>query len=605
MQKAKGVSAMNITKDIKYIGVNDHDIDLFEGQYVVENGMAYNSYVIIDEKIAVMDTVDARFRHEWLDNLADVLDGRKPDYLIVQHMEPDHSANVMSFVAAYPEVKVVASAKAFAMMGQFFGDELGARQIVISEGSTLELGKHTLNFVAAPMVHWPEVMVTYDSYDKVLFSADGFGKFGALDADEDWACEARRYYFGIVGKYGVQVQKLLQKASKLDIEKICPLHGPILTENLGYYLGLYNTWSSYAVESEGIVIAYTSVYGNTKKAVEILADKLRANGCPKVVVNDLARCDMAEAVEDAFRYGKLVLATTTYNADIFPFMRTFIESLTEREYKNRTVAFIENGTWAPLAAKIMKGMFEKSKNINFVEPVVHIRSALNAASTAELDELSKELCRDYIAQDGETANKNDLTALFNIGYGLYVVTSNDGKKDNGLIVNTVSQVTNSPNRIAVTINKDNYSHHVIKQTGKMNINCLSVDAPFSVFENFGFRSGRNVDKFEGSEPLRSDNGLAFLPRYINSFMSLKVEQYVDLDTHGMFICSVTEARVISDVETMTYTYYQKNVKPRPQTEGKKGFVCKVCGYIYEGDELPEDFICPLCKHGAADFEPIK
>lgn len=605
MQKAKGVSAMNITKDIKYIGVNDHDIDLFEGQYVVENGMAYNSYVIVDDKIAVMDTVDARFRHEWLDNLADVLDGRKPDYLIVQHMEPDHSANVMSFVAAYPEVKVVASAKAFAMMGQFFGDELGERQIVISEGSMLELGKHTLNFVAAPMVHWPEVMVTYDSYDKVLFSADGFGKFGALDADEDWACEARRYYFGIVGKYGVQVQKLLQKASKLDIEKICPLHGPILTENLGYYLGLYNTWSSYAVESEGIVIAYTSVYGNTKKAVEILADKLRANGCPKVVVNDLARCDMAEAVEDAFRYGKLVLATTTYNADIFPFMRTFIESLTEREYKNRTVAFIENGTWAPLAAKIMKGMFEKSKNINFVEPVVHIRSALNAASTAELDELSKELCRDYIAQDGETANKNDLTALFNIGYGLYVVTSNDGKKDNGLIVNTVSQVTNSPNRIAVTINKDNYSHHVIKQTGKMNINCLSVDAPFSVFENFGFRSGRNVDKFEGSEPLRSDNGLAFLPRYINSFMSLKVEQYVDLDTHGMFICSVTEARVISDVETMTYTYYQKNVKPRPQTEGKKGFVCKVCGYIYEGDELPEDFICPLCKHGAADFEPIK
>lgn len=596
---------MNITKDIKYIGVNDHDIDLFEGQYVVENGMAYNSYVIVDDKIAVMDTVDARFRHEWLDNLADVLDGRKPDYLIVQHMEPDHSANVMSFVAAYPEVKVVASAKAFAMMGQFFGDELGERQIVISEGSTLELGKHTLNFVAAPMVHWPEVMVTYDSYDKVLFSADGFGKFGALDADEDWACEARRYYFGIVGKYGVQVQKLLQKASKLDIEKICPLHGPILTGNLGYYLGLYNTWSSYAVESEGIVIAYTSVYGNTKKAVEILADKLRANGCPKVVVNDLARCDMAEAVEDAFRYGKLVLATTTYNADIFPFMRTFIESLTEREYKNRTVAFIENGTWAPLAAKIMKGMFEKSKNINFVEPVVHIRSALNAASTAELDELSKELCRDYIAQDGETANKNDLTALFNIGYGLYVVTSNDGKKDNGLIVNTVSQVTNSPNRIAVTINKDNYSHHVIKQTGKMNINCLSVDAPFSVFENFGFRSGRNVDKFEGSEPLRSDNGLAFLPRYINSFMSLKVEQYVDLDTHGMFICSVTEARVISDVETMTYTYYQKNVKPRPQTEGKKGFVCKVCGYIYEGDELPEDFICPLCKHGAADFEPIK
>lgn len=601
----EGVFGMNVTNDIRYVGVNDHDIDLFEGQYVVENGMAYNSYVIVDDKIAVLDTVDARFRHEWLDNVAEVLGGRKPDYLIVQHMEPDHSANIMSFIATYPDVKVAASAKAFAMMGQFFGDDLSDRQVVVSEGSVLDLGKHKLNFIAAPMVHWPEVMVTYDECDKVLFSADGFGKFGALDVDEDWACEARRYYFGIVGKYGVQVQKLLQKASKLDINIICPLHGPILSENLGYYLDLYNTWSTYGVESEGIVIAYTSVYGNTKKAVEILADKLRAKGCPKVAVNDLARCDMAEAVEDAFRYGKLVLATTTYNADIFPFMRTFIESLTEREYKNRTVAFIENGTWAPLAAKVMKGMFEKSKGINFAESVVHIRSALNETSTAELEALSDELCRDYIAQDGETANKNDLSALFNIGYGLYVVTSNDGKRDNGLIVNTVSQVTNSPNRIAVTINKDNYSHHVIKQTGKMNLNCLSVDAPFSILENFGFRSGRNVDKFENCPPLRSDNGLAFLPRYINSFMSLKVEQYVDLDTHGMFICSVTEARVISDVETMTYTYYQKNVKPKPQTDGKKGWVCKVCGYIYEGGELPDDFICPLCKHGVSDFEPIK
>ena len=596
---------MDITKDIKYVGVNDHDIDLFEGQYVVENGMAYNSYVIMDEKIAVLDTVDARFRHEWLDNLSEVLDGRKPDYLIVQHMEPDHSANIISFINTYPDAKIVASAKAFVMMGQFFGKDLSDRQIVISEGSTLDLGKHKLSFVSAPMVHWPEVMVTYDSYDKVLFSADGFGKFGALDVDEDWACEARRYYFGIVGKYGAQVQKLLQKASNLDIEKICPLHGPILTEDLGYYLGLYNTWSSYGVETEGIMIAYTSVYGNTKKAVETLADKLKAKGCPKVVLNDLARCDMAEAVEDAFRYGKIVFATTTYNADIFPFMRTFIDALTEREFKNKTVAFVENGTWAPLAAKVMKGMLKNSKNINFVEPVVHLRSAMNETSSAEIEALAEELCRDYIAQDGETANKNDLSALFNIGYGLYVVTSNDGKKDNGLIVNTVSQVTNSPNRIAVTINKDNYSHHVIKQTGKMNINCLSVDAPFSVFENFGFRSGRNADKFESITPLRSDNGLAFLPRYINSFMSLKVEQYVDLDTHGMFICSITEARVISDSETMTYTYYQKNVKPKPQTEGKKGFVCKICGYVYEGDELPEDFVCPLCKHGAADFEPIK
>ena len=596
---------MYITDDIKYIGVNDHKVDLFEGQYVVPNGMAYNSYVILDEKIAVMDTVDASFTHEWLDNLQNELDGRKPDYLIVQHMEPDHSANIMNFAKTYPDAKIVASAKAFVMMNNFFGTDFSDRSITVGEGDTLSLGKHTLTFVTAPMVHWPEVIVTYDSADKVLFSADGFGKFGALDVEEDWACEARRYYIGIVGKYGAQVQSLLKKAAGLDIQKICPLHGPVLTENLGYYIGLYNTWSSYQPEEEGIVIAYTSVYGNTKKAVTELAEKLKANGCPKVAVNDLARCDMAEAVEDAFRYSKIVLATTTYNADIFPFMREFINHLTERNFSNRTVAFIENGSWAPMAAKIMKGMLEKSKNLTFAENNVKILSALNDDSRAQIDNLANELCKEYIALKSETANKNDLTALFNIGYGLYVITSNDGKKDNGLIVNTVTQVTNTPNRIAVTINKSNYSHHVIKQTGIMNINCLTVEAPFKVFEAFGFRSGRNVNKFEGCAPLRSDNGLVFLPKYINSFMSLKVEQYIDLDTHGMFICSVTEARVLSDKETMTYTYYQNNVKPKPETEGKKGYVCKICGYVYEGAELPEDFICPLCKHGASDFEEIK
>ena len=596
---------MNITESIKYVGVNDHKIDLFEGQYVVPNGMSYNSYAIIDEKIAIMDTVDAAFTHEWLDNIGEALGGRTPDYLVVQHMEPDHSANVFNFLKIYPNVTVVSTAKAFAMMKNFFGTDFEDRRVVVTEGDTLSLGAHTLAFILAPMVHWPEVMVTYDVKDKVLFSADGFGKFGALDVEEEWACEARRYYIGIVGKYGAQVQSLLKKAANLDIEIICPLHGPILTENLGYYLGLYNTWSSYSVESEGIVIAYTSVYGNTRKAVNLLAEKLKANGCPKVVINDLARTDMAEAVEDAFRYGKLVLATTTYNAEIFPFMHQFITALTERNYQNRTVALIENGSWAPVAAKVMRGMFEKSKNITFAENTVKILSALNDESTAQLNALADELCREYIAQSPETANKNDLTALFKIGYGLYVVTSNDGKKDNGLIVNTVTQVTNTPNRIAVTINKENYSHHIIKQTGLMNINCLTVDAPFSVFEAFGFVSGRNVDKFKDCEPLRSDNGLVFLPRYINSFMSLKVEQYVDLDTHGMFICSVTEARVISDRETMTYAYYHSNVKPKPQTDGKKGYVCKICGYVYEGEELPEDFICPLCKHGASDFEPIK
>ena len=596
---------MNITKDIKYIGVNDHNIDLFEGQYDVPNGMAYNSYVILDEKIAVMDTVDANFTHEWMDNLQNAIGSRKPDYLIVQHMEPDHSANIMNFVKAYPEATVVASEKAFRMMKNFFGTDFADNRMVIAEGDTLCLGRHNLTFIGAPMVHWPEVMVTYDRTDKVLFSADGFGKFGALDAEEDWACEARRYYIGIVGKYGAQVQNLLKKASGFDIQIICPLHGPVLKENLGYYLGLYNTWSSYQPEQEGIMIAYTSIYGNTKKAVMMLAEKLRAYGCPKVVVNDLARCDMAEAVEDAFRYSKLVLATTTYNAEIFPYMREFINNLAERGYKNRTVGFIENGSWAPLAAKVMKGMLEKSKNLVYTDTTVSIMSALNDDSKAQVDALAKELCKDYLAQGNDTADKNDMTALFKIGYGLYVVTSNDGKKDNGLIVNTVSQVTNTPNRIAVTINKDNYSHHVIKQTGKMNINCLTVDAPFSVFEKFGFVSGRNTDKFAGDEVLRSDNGLVFLPRFINSFMSLKVEQYVDLDTHGMFICSVTEARVLSDRETMTYNYYQANVKPKPQTAGKKGYVCKICGYVHEGDNLPDDFICPLCKHPASDFEPIK
>lgn len=595
---------MKVTKDILYVGVNDHKIDLFEGQYKVENGMAYNSYAIIDEKIAIMDTVDARFTHEWLDNVESALGGRKADYLIIQHMEPDHSANIFNFMKLNPDTTVVATAKAFNMMEQFFGTDFADNRIVVGEGDTLSLGKHTLTFVTAPMVHWPEVMVTYDSTDKVLFSADGFGKFGANDVTEDWADEARRYYIGIVGKYGAQVQALLKKAAGLDISIIAPLHGPVLNENLGYYINLYNIWSSYTPETEGIVIAYTSVYGNTAKAVDKLAESLKAKGCPDVVVHDLARSDMSKAVENAFRYGKLVLATTTYNAGIFPFMRDFIEHLTERGYQNRTVAFIENGSWAPQAAKVMKNMLADSKKLTLLEPTVTIKSALSAESSEQLEALANELCKDYIAQDGETADKNDLTALFNIGYGLYVITSNDGKKDNGLIVNTVTQVTNTPNRIAVTINKENYSHHVIKQAGIMNINCLSVDAPFSVFQNFGFKSGRNTDKFAGEEQLRSDNGLIFLRRYINSFMSLKVEQYIDLDTHGMFICSVTEARVISDAETMTYTYYQKNVKPKPETEGKKGFVCKVCGYVYEGDTLPEDFVCPLCKHGAADFEPI-
>ena len=595
---------MFITNDIRYVGVNDHQVDLFEGQYRVPGGMAYNSYVILDEKIAIMDTVDKNFTHEWLDNIQAVLNGRKPDYLVVQHMEPDHAANVGNFMKLYPQTTIVSSAKAFNMMTAFFGTDYADRRIVVGEGDSLSLGKHTLAFVAAPMVHWPEVIVTYDVLDKVLFSADGFGKFGALDVEEPWDDEARRYYIGIVGKYGAQVQALLKKAATLDIQTICPLHGPVLKEDLGHYLHLYDLWSSYTVETEGVVIAYTSIYGNTRAAVEKLAEALRANGCPKVIVHDLARCDMAQAVADAFQYSKLVLATTTYNADIFPFMKEFIHHLTERNFRNRTVALMENGSWAPLAAKVMKKMLEECKNLTFADTTVRIVSALNETSSKQVETLAGELSKEYLAQQDATADKNDLTALFNIGYGLYVVTTNDGTRDNGLIVNTVSQVTNTPNRIAVTINKQNYSFHTIQKTGVLNVNCLDVSAPFSVFQRFGFQSGRTADKFEGLEILRSDNGLAFLPRYINSFMSLKVESFVDMDTHGMFICTVTEARVMSDADTMTYTYYQKNVKPKPETEGKHGFVCKVCGWIYEGDELPDDIICPLCKHGAADFEPI-
>ncbi|MCF0145026.1 MAG: flavin reductase [Eubacterium sp.] len=597
---------MTITNDIRYIGVNDHEVDLFEGQYPVPNGMSYNSYVILDEKIAVFDTVDARFEEEWLANIATALAGKEPDFLIIQHMEPDHSANIALFAETFPDATLVANTKTFTMLDNFFRPAITSKRLEVANMGTLSLGSHELTFIFAPMVHWPEVMVTYDSKDKVLFSADGFGKFGANDVvdPEGWDCEARRYYFGIVGKYGAQVQKLLQAASGLDIQTICPLHGPVLKEDLGHYLHLYDVWSSYEPETDGIAIAYTSVYGHTKEAAELLASLCKEKGAPAVRLVDLAREDWAENVENAFRYSKIVLASTTYNAGVFPVMKHFLSDLVERGYRNRTVGIIENGSWAPQAGKVMKAMLADCKNLTWLNTSVTIRSSLCDGAKENLEKMASELCRDYSARLEELANKNDLTALFRIGYGLYVVTCNDGTKDNGLIVNAVTQLTDNPNRVAVTINKRNFSHDVIKKTKKLNVNCLSVEAPFSVFEHFGFQSGRNVDKFADYEGLRSDNGLMFLPRYINAFLSLDVQNYIDMDTHGMFICTVSEARVMSDKDTMTYTYYQQNVKPKPKTEGKKGFVCTVCGYIYEGDELPEDFICPLCKHGAADFEPI-
>jgi len=581
-----------VTESIFYVGANDHDLDLFEGQYIIPNGMAYNSYVIVDDKIVVFDTIDKSKTGEWLDNLAEVLGERTPDYLVVQHMEPDHSASIKAFLEKYGDVTVVGNKKTFKMIRQFFPGMDLKNTLEVENGDTLDLGNHQLTFVFAPMVHWPEVMMTYESSEKI-------------DAEEDWACEARRYYIGIVGKYGAQVQSILKKAAGLDIEKICPLHGPVLTENLGYYINLYDTWSSYEPETDGVCICYTSVYGNTKKAVELLVSELERKGVPVGAVNDLARCDMAEAVEDAFRYDKLVLATTTYNSEIFPFMRYFIDQLKERNFQKRTVAFIENGSWAPVANKIMKADFEDMKHMTIAKNNVTILSALNEESTAQIDALADELSKGYLPVSAKTQAELDPTALFKIGYGLYVVTCNDGKKDNGLIVNTVTQVSDNPNRIAVNVNKANYSCEVIKNTGRLNVSVLSEDATFKIFEHFGFQSGKNVDKLAGYEhQAKAVNGLPYLTKHANAYISGNVTGMVDLGTHIMFICEVTESVKLSDIETMTYTYYQNNVKPKPETD-KKGWVCDICGYIYEGEDLPEDFICPLCKHGAADFSKLE
>lgn len=594
---------MEISKDIRYLGVNDHKIDLFEGQYSVPNGMTYNSYMILDEKIAVIDTVDQNFTHEWLDNIDRELNGRLPDYLVVLHMEPDHSANILNFINNYPKTTVVGNSKTKTMMENFFQHPFD-NFLEVKEYDVLDLGKHHLTFVFAPMVHWPEVMVAYEDYEKVLFSADAFGKFGANDVKEDFYEEGMRYYIGIVGKYGKQVLALLEKAKTLDIQTICSLHGPVIKENLGYYIETYKKWASYEPVKDGVAIFYTSVYGNTKKAVLELEKQLLQESAPEVKLFDLARTDLSYALYHAFKYPKIVLATTTYNASIYPFMNDFIERLVEHNFCNRHVSFIENGSWAPMAYKIMKEKLAKCSGLEFDEKPITIKSSMSEQNKEEIKNLAASLCKDYVAKDDNKADKNDMKALFKIGYGLYVVTSNDGKKDNGLIVNTVAQVTNNPDRIAVTINKANYSCHVINQTKKMNVCCLSIDVPFKVFEDFGFRSGRNSKKFESVSVKYSENGLPYLDQYINAFMSLNVEQALDLGSHMMFICTISEARVISDRETVTYNYYQANIKPKPQTEGKKGYVCKVCGYVYEGEELPEDYVCPLCKHGAADFEPI-
>ena len=594
--------SMYINEKIKYVGVFDKKIDLFEGQYPVEDGISYNSYLILDEKVCVLDTVDKEFTSEWLANIEKELGERSVDYLIIHHMEPDHSANIINFINKYPNVTIVASSKAFTMMKNFFGNDFVNQRIIVGEGDKLSLGHHELMFMTAPMVHWPEVIVTYDLTDKIIFSADAFGRFGAIDSIEEWDNEARRYYIGIVGKYGAQVQSLLKKISKLDINMICPLHGPVLSNNLAHYINLYDKWSSYTPEEDGIVIAYASIYGNTKEAVMKLASILKDANHPNVVVYDLARSDVSMVVAEAFRYNKLVLASSTYNMDIFPHMKEFINHLTERNFQNRTVALIENGSWSPNAIKVMKEMLAGCKNLKYTQASVKILSSLNDDSNLQLENLAKELSQDYVKK--EVVFKNDLKALSNVGYGLYVITTNDGLKDNGTIVNAVTQVTNTPNHFAVTINKNSYSHDIIVKTNKMNVNCLNIDAPFKVFELFGFHSGKDVNKFKNPNQLRSTNNLVVLDEYINSYISLEVIQSIDLGTHTMFICGVVEASVINDILSMSYNYYLTNVKPKNDTSGKNGYVCKVCGWIYEGEELPSDIICPLCNHGASDFEKI-
>lgn len=603
-----------VTDTVKYIGCDDKTLDLFESQYIIPNGIAYNSYVILDDEIAIMDTVDKRKTDEWLSNLEEALEGRKPTYLVIHHMEPDHAGSIQACMEKYPEITLVGNKKIFEFLKQFTGIDVMDKGFIMSEGNVLNLGSHELKFFMAPMVHWPEVMVSYDSKDKILFSADGFGKFGALDCDEDWACEARRYYFNIVGKYGAQVQALLKKASTLDIEIICPTHGPILKENLGYYLDLYNTWSSYKPESDGIFVAYCSIHGNTANAIMEFEKILKSKTDKKVVLTDLARCDLAEAVEDAFRYSTMVVAAPSYDAGVFPIMNDFLHHLKVKAYQNRKVGIIENGTWAPSAGKVMNEYLTSMKDIEICPTMVSIRSSANEDTYKAMDHLADELLTEHIFEK---------ESMFSVGYGLYVLTTKDGTKDNGCIINTVQQVTSEPNRISVTVNKQNYSTSIVSKTGVFNISVLTEETPFSLFQNFGFQSGKDVDKFKDyTNVKRGANGVRYLEEYTNTYLSGKVVQQLDLGSHIMFIADVTDGVKLSDKPTVTYDYYQKNIKPKakkPKESAGDIWVCKICGWTYDEskgmpeqgipagtkfEDLPEDFFCPLCKHPKSDFEKM-
>ena len=607
-----------INGDLCWVGGNDRRLALFENVFPIERGVSYNAYLLTDEKTVLLDTVDRAVSHQFFENLAYALNGRPLDYVVVNHMEPDHCATLDELVLRHPETKIVCNAKTLTMIRQFFTFEADSRTQLVKEGDTLVTGRHTLTFFMAPMVHWPEVMVTYDCKDKILFSADAFGTFGALGgnlfADEvnfaaDWLPDARRYYTNIVGKYGAQVQALLKKAAGLKVELLCPLHGPIWRKNIGWFVEKYRQWSSYQPEENAVMIAYASVYGDTENAAEILAGKLAERGVRDVRLYDVSVTHPSVIVAEAFRCSHLVFASTTYNAGIFCNMETALLDLKAHNLQNRTVALIENGSWAATSGGLMKGIFDSMKNMTVLPETVSIRSSLREEQMTELDAMADAIvasmpCPAPLSPE----EKIEPNALFKLSYGLFVRSAQDKNGDNACIINTVMQVTDSPKRIAIAVNKANLTHDQIAETGTFTVSVLSQDAPFAVFERFGFQSGRTVDKFAGFESVaRAENGLLYLTRFANSFISAHVISSEDCGTHTVFTAEITEAKMLSAAPSVTYEYYFSNIKPKPQPpEGsKKGFVCKICGYVYEGETLPPDFICPLCKHGAEDFEPLQ
>ena len=616
-----------INDDTFWIGGNDRRLALFENVFPIPRGVSYNSYLIMDEKTVLMDTVDKSVSGVFFENLEYMLSGRKLDCVVVNHMEPDHCATLQELVLRYPEVQIIGNTKTLTMMKQFFTFDVDSRAFSVKEGDTLSSGRHTFTFVMAPMVHWPEAMVTYDMTDKVLYSADAFGTFGALNGnlfadqvefERDWADDARRYYTNIVGKYGTQVQALLKKAAGLDIRMICPLHGPVWRKNIGYLIEKYSQWSTYTPEEKAVMVVYASVYGDTENAAEIIASRLSDGGVRNVVMYDVSVTHPSVIVSEAFRCSHIIFASTTYNAGIFCNMETVLLDLQAHNLQNRTVAVVENGTWAATSGKLMKDILASMKNMTILEEDLSLKSSLKEDQLPKLEALTDAVLASILPPKAESAPAPssapgaaiiEPAAMFKLSYGLFVLTakSRDGA-DNGCIINTVMQVTDNPKRITIAVNKANFTHDLIAETGVFNVSVLTEEAPFKVFQTFGFQSGRDTDKFAGCEsaPARSANGLRYVPKYTNAFISGKVIQAEDMGTHTVFTAEVTEAKVLSDERSVTYAYYFDHIKPKPQpvAEDKKGFVCKICGYVYEGDELPPDYICPLCKHGAEDFEPL-